>query len=220
MIVNLVKIPSGTNFAEPFANLEGRRCQCPHYGYVLKGRIYTNAEAGRQTHKAGFVFHWAPGHVPGALEDSENVDFAPETEFLQLIGGECEAMGSRSKSTVRRTAKCCQEMTRESRRTSSTRKPRAIAVLCSPPRSRAEIRAGKGVCGLASQLGQVPMVVMFRQPPTLLNDDLAGSGCCRDSGGRSVLGALLRPVAAGVRVCDGGTPAPSRRDHSPNCVVV
>ena len=35
MIVNFVKMPAGANFAEPFSHLDGGRCQCPHYGYVL-----------------------------------------------------------------------------------------------------------------------------------------------------------------------------------------
>jgi hypothetical protein len=34
---------------------------------------------------AGDVFSWAPGHVPGALEDAEYVDFAPPAAFLQLM---------------------------------------------------------------------------------------------------------------------------------------
>lgn len=93
MIVNFVKMPAGADFAEPFAQLEGGRCQCPHCGYVLKGRIYTDSEAGRQTYDAGDVFYWAPGHVPGAIDDSEYVDFAPKAEFLELIDGVRKAMG-------------------------------------------------------------------------------------------------------------------------------
>ncbi|MDI9913975.1 hypothetical protein [Rhodococcus sp. IEGM 1379] len=80
------------NFAEPFAHLEGGRCQCPRYGYVLKGQIYTDSESGRQIYNAGAVFYWAPGHVPGAIEDSEYVDFTPKAEFLELIEGVRRAM--------------------------------------------------------------------------------------------------------------------------------
>ncbi|MCZ4614080.1 hypothetical protein ACQGAO_24045 [Rhodococcus sp. 1.20] len=35
----------------------------------------------------------APGHVPGAIDDSEYVDFAPKAEFLELIDGVRKAMG-------------------------------------------------------------------------------------------------------------------------------
>jgi hypothetical protein len=85
MIVNFVKMSAGADFAPAFTGLPDDRCQVPHYGMVLKGRVYTDSAEGRQEYRAGEVFYWAPGHVPGALEDSEYVDFAPKEGFLHLI---------------------------------------------------------------------------------------------------------------------------------------
>ena len=36
---------------------------------------------------------YSAGHVPGAIDDSEYVDFAPKAEFLELIDGVRKAMG-------------------------------------------------------------------------------------------------------------------------------
>lgn len=91
-IVNFVKMPAGADFTAAFSLLENGRCQCPHYGYVLSGSIYTDSGQGRTVYKAGEVFYWAPGHVPGAIDASEYVDFAPKHEFEVLLDGVRRAM--------------------------------------------------------------------------------------------------------------------------------
>jgi hypothetical protein len=85
MIVNFVTAPVGTDMAPMFVGLPDDRCQCQHWGFVLKGRIYTDGADGRTEYAAGDVFYWAPGHVPGILEDAEYVDFAPKQEFMHLM---------------------------------------------------------------------------------------------------------------------------------------
>jgi hypothetical protein len=84
-IVNFMNMPGGFDSASDFVGLPDDRCQVPHYGMVLKGRIYTDSAQGRQEYGAGDVFYWAPGHTVGAVEDSEYFDFAPKEGFLNLI---------------------------------------------------------------------------------------------------------------------------------------
>jgi DNA-binding SARP family transcriptional activator len=40
------------------------RCQCPHWGYLLSGRLQMTTPGGTQVFEAGRAVYWAPGHVP------------------------------------------------------------------------------------------------------------------------------------------------------------
>ncbi|MBL9018775.1 MAG: hypothetical protein JNL83_31605 [Myxococcales bacterium] len=52
------------------------RCQCPHWGYVLKGRMTYRYADRDETYEAGDAFYHPPGHVP--------VKHEPGTEILQF----------------------------------------------------------------------------------------------------------------------------------------
>jgi hypothetical protein len=65
--------------------LEGDVCQCPHWGYLLKGRIRMLTPEGEEFYKAGQAYYWAPGHVPVAMEDCEFVEFSPTEDFQHVI---------------------------------------------------------------------------------------------------------------------------------------
>jgi hypothetical protein len=59
------------------------RCQCPHWGYVLKGRVTIRYADGEEQLVAGDAFYLPPGHVPVSHEPgSEAVMFSP-TEALR-----------------------------------------------------------------------------------------------------------------------------------------
>jgi hypothetical protein len=61
--------------ATPFMNgLPDDRCQCPHWGYVLKGRQTIRYADRDEVFEAGDAFYIPPGHVP--------VQNEPGTEFL------------------------------------------------------------------------------------------------------------------------------------------
>ena len=40
------------------------RCQCPHWGYVLKGRMTARYADRNEVIEAGDAFYTPPGHVP------------------------------------------------------------------------------------------------------------------------------------------------------------
>jgi hypothetical protein len=58
------------------------RCQCPHWGYVLNGKV-TFRYADREEHfEAGDAFYTPPGHVPVKHEPgTEVVMFSPADEL-------------------------------------------------------------------------------------------------------------------------------------------
>ena len=85
MTVAFVRAQKGTDLRPACKGLPGDLCQCPHWGYVLKGRVRMHTSTGHQDYHAGQAFYWAPGHAPEMLEDSEYVDFSPTVEFDAVI---------------------------------------------------------------------------------------------------------------------------------------
>jgi len=57
-------------------------CQCPHWGYVLSGRVTFRYADRDETYEAGDAFYTPPGHIPLAHEPgSECVMFSPADEM-------------------------------------------------------------------------------------------------------------------------------------------
>ncbi|MFF8290654.1 hypothetical protein ACF068_15695 [Streptomyces sp. NPDC016309] len=86
MTVAFVRFPSGTDMGPALKGLPGDLCQCPHWGYLFKGRLRMRTADGDRTYEAGQAFYWEPGHAPEALEDCEYVDFSPSREFAEVVG--------------------------------------------------------------------------------------------------------------------------------------
>lgn len=80
-----VSLPAGADLRPATKGLPDDLCQCPHWGYLLKGRVKMHTRNGEHIYEAGQAFYWAPGHAPEALEDSEYVDFSPTAEFNHVI---------------------------------------------------------------------------------------------------------------------------------------
>jgi hypothetical protein len=83
--VGFVRLPAGADLRPATKGLPDDLCPCPHWGYMLKGRIRMHTVDGDHDFAAGEAFYWAPGHAPEALEDSEYVDFSPTAEFAPVI---------------------------------------------------------------------------------------------------------------------------------------
>lgn len=76
----------GTDITELLHGLDGNSCQCPHWGYVVKGKItalYTSGEEEVVSH--GDLFYWPPGHSVRAEEDTDIVMFSPQKEHSAVI---------------------------------------------------------------------------------------------------------------------------------------
>jgi hypothetical protein len=80
-----VVLPKGTDLSPALKGLPGDLCQCPHWGYMIKGRVRMHTANGEREYKMGEAFYWAPGHAPEALEDSEYVDISPTDELEGVI---------------------------------------------------------------------------------------------------------------------------------------
>jgi hypothetical protein len=83
--VGFVRLPAGADLRAATKGLPDDLCPCPHWGFMIKGRVRMHTPDGHMDFAAGQAFYWAPGHAPEALEDSEYVDFSPTTEFQRVI---------------------------------------------------------------------------------------------------------------------------------------
>ena len=88
-------LSAGVDTTPLFEGLEGDLCQCPHWGYVLAGRLTTTDAAGAQeTVEAGDLFYWPPGHNVKVEADAEIVMFSPEHEHSLVIDHMIEKVGA------------------------------------------------------------------------------------------------------------------------------
>ncbi|MGF1511033.1 MAG: cupin domain-containing protein [Myxococcota bacterium] len=61
-------------------------CPCPHWGYVLSGKIEVkHIDGTRETVNAGDVHYWPPGHTVWFDEDTEYVEFSPEKPMNEVL---------------------------------------------------------------------------------------------------------------------------------------
>ncbi len=85
MNVALETFPGGLDTAPIFKGLPDDRCQCPHWGYVLKGRMRIRYPDREEVIEAGDVYYMAPGHLPLFEEDTEIVEFSPKGEYRKTM---------------------------------------------------------------------------------------------------------------------------------------
>jgi hypothetical protein len=79
-------LAAGVDTAPLFEGLEGGLCQCPHWGYVLDGRLTTTDAGGvEESVAAGDLFYWPPGHNVRVDVDAEIVMFSPQHEHSLVI---------------------------------------------------------------------------------------------------------------------------------------
>jgi hypothetical protein len=67
--------------ASLFAGLPDDRCQCPHWGIVVRGRLTMRFADHEETYQAGDAYYAPPGHTPVVTAGSEVVEFSP-TDLL------------------------------------------------------------------------------------------------------------------------------------------
>jgi len=53
-------------------------CECPHWGYLFKGRMRVKYADHEEVITAGEAYYLAPGHLPVMEEDCEMVEFSPK----------------------------------------------------------------------------------------------------------------------------------------------
>lgn len=79
--VNFVSFKADIDGTPLVKGLPDDRCQCPHWGYVFKGRLTFRFADREEVFEAGDAFYLPPGHIPIAEAGSEYVQFSPTDEL-------------------------------------------------------------------------------------------------------------------------------------------
>ena len=84
--VGFERYTADADLAPLMAGLPDDRCQCPHMGYVLKGKVrFTFGDDHVEVYEAGDAYYAPPGHTPFLYAGSEVVEFSPTVELQQTI---------------------------------------------------------------------------------------------------------------------------------------
>ncbi len=74
------------DLAPLFKGLPDDRCQCPHWGVVLKGKLtYRYADGSEETIEAGEAYYAPPGHLPHLHAGTEVVEFSPTGDLEKTM---------------------------------------------------------------------------------------------------------------------------------------
>jgi len=80
------QLGAGVDTKPLFEGLQDGLCQCPHWGFVLKGRITTTDAYGHEeTVQTNDLFYWPPGHNVRVEADAEIVMFSPQHEHNHVL---------------------------------------------------------------------------------------------------------------------------------------
>ena len=92
--VDFVTIRETHDLAPILKALPGGNCPCPHWGYVLKGRLIVRYAGHEEIVEAGDAFYMPPGHAPEAEAGTELVQFSPADLFAATTDAIKKAMSS------------------------------------------------------------------------------------------------------------------------------
>lgn len=77
----------GKDWAPFFRGLPDDRCQSPHWGFVIKGKMTIGYKDHDETIKAGEAYYLAPGHLPLRMaKGTKIIEFSPKAEYDKTIG--------------------------------------------------------------------------------------------------------------------------------------
>jgi len=82
--------------AELFRGLPDDRCQCPHWGFVVEGRVAFRFGDREETYEAGDAYYAPAGHTPVFYTGTEVVEFSPTEAFdetVEVVTGNLRAAG-------------------------------------------------------------------------------------------------------------------------------
>ena len=88
-------LSAGVDTTPLFQGLEGNSCQCPHWGFALRGQLTTtDANGTQETVNANDLFYWPPGHNVKVDADAEIIMFSPQREHNLVINHMIEKVKS------------------------------------------------------------------------------------------------------------------------------
>ena len=74
------------DLADLFHGLPDNRCQCPHWGYLMEGKVTFKLADAEESVEAGDDYFETPGHTPFLHAGTELVEFSPTDALGETIG--------------------------------------------------------------------------------------------------------------------------------------
>jgi hypothetical protein len=75
--------------------LPNDRCQSPHWGYVLQGKITFKYADRDEVYESGDAYYAPPGHVPVITAGTDVIEFSPTEAYgrtMEVLAGNLAAM--------------------------------------------------------------------------------------------------------------------------------
>ena len=85
MILETGHIVKDGNGEELFKGLPDDRCQCPHWGYIIKGQMRFKFADHEEVYNAGDVYYAAAGHIPYLSAGCEYIELSPAEEYRKTM---------------------------------------------------------------------------------------------------------------------------------------
>lgn len=85
MTIEMGDIRQTTDPGPLFQGLPDDRCQCPHWGYVVKGQMTYRYADHDEVYSAGDSYYARPGHLPLLEAGCGYVEFSPTDQLLKTM---------------------------------------------------------------------------------------------------------------------------------------
>ena len=82
--ISFVDLHEASDLAPFLKGLPDDRCTCPHWGYVVNGKITFTFADRTETFEAGDAFYVEPSHSPAVEAGTEFVLFSPAEQIAEV----------------------------------------------------------------------------------------------------------------------------------------
>ena len=82
--INFVTFRATIDGAPLLKGLPNDQCHCPHWGYVLKGKVTFTVDGKEEVMEPGDAFYVPPGHLQRADAGTEYLQFSPAKEMAEV----------------------------------------------------------------------------------------------------------------------------------------
>jgi mannose-6-phosphate isomerase-like protein (cupin superfamily) len=79
--INFITFNADVDGTPMLKGLPGDQCSCPHWGYVISGRMSYVTDDGEHVVEAGDAFYLPPGHIPVVQAGTAYVQFSPSEDL-------------------------------------------------------------------------------------------------------------------------------------------
>jgi len=94
--VSLITCHQTLDMSPAFKGLSDDRCQCPHWGMILKGRKVVKYKDHEEVLRSGDAYYMEPGHTTVTDAGTEWLEFSPVEELkrqAEVVSRNLRAMG-------------------------------------------------------------------------------------------------------------------------------